>query len=75
MMDTLQQIREVKKKYEREWLALPGVAGVGIGPVANGEIGIIISVSEHPEKVREKISERINSVAIEIRETGDFRAQ
>lgn len=24
-------IQEVKQKYEREWLALPGVASVGIG--------------------------------------------
>ncbi|SHE45434.1 hypothetical protein SAMN05443144_101328 [Fodinibius roseus] len=64
----------IKRQYEQKWLAMEEIAAIGIGR-AGGETGIIISVTEHPEKVRREIPGRIEGVPIQIKKTGAFNAQ
>ncbi|GAB4372638.1 MAG: hypothetical protein Kow0042_16030 [Calditrichia bacterium] len=68
------KIREVKKRYEKQWLAIPEVVGVGIGTTSKKGIGIIISVKQNPESVRQQIPSEIEGVPVEIRETGELKA-
>ncbi|HDL79026.1 MAG TPA: hypothetical protein ENH09_05585 [Bacteroidetes bacterium] len=72
--DPLLKIKEVKKKYEKKWLAFEGVVGVGIGKTSDGSPGLIISVKENGDKFRGKIPSKIKGIAIEIRVTGEFKA-
>ena len=74
MNNQLNRIRRVKAANEKKWLTLPEVVGVGIGVTSTGETGIIVSVKENPQKIREKIPAEISGVPIEIRETGEFKA-
>lgn len=64
----------VKQQYEQKWMAMEEVAAIGIGR-AGEETGIIISVTEHPEKVRREIPSRIEGVPIKIKKTGSFNIQ
>lgn len=75
-MADLNKVRQVKQQHEREWMAREEVVAVGIGK-ADGETGagIVISVSENPEKVRKEIKERIEGVPVKIQDTGDFKVQ
>ena len=68
------KVQEIKERYEQEWLAIKEVVAIGIGKAGN-EMGIIISVSESPEKLRKEIPGRIDGVPIKIRQTGRFKAQ
>jgi hypothetical protein len=69
-----QKIREVKKKYEEEWLSIKEIVGIGIGTLSDENIGIIISVIKLGKDIQEKIPDQIEGVKIEIRETGEFKA-
>lgn len=74
MVENQQTIREIKKKYEQQWLAIKEVVGVGIGTLENKEIGIIISVIKLDDTIRKKIPNEVEGVKIEIRESGEFKA-
>lgn len=74
MTEDLQKIREVKRKYAAEWLAIKGVAGIGIGNLSDKNIGIIVSVIKLDKSIQEKIPEEIEGVKVEIQETGEFKA-
>jgi hypothetical protein len=69
-----QKIREVKKKYEEEWLSIKEIVGIGIGTLSDENIGIVISVIRLEKGIQEKIPDQIEGVKIEIRETGEFKA-
>lgn len=69
-----QKIREVKQRYEKQWLAIEGVVGVGIGTLSDKSIGIIISVIKLDERIRTEIPAEVQGVKIEIRESGEFKA-
>lgn len=73
-MANQKQAAAIKQQYEQQWLGLKEVAAIGIGRVDN-EVGIIISVTENPVKVREKIPARIEGVPIKIQQTGEFDVQ
>ena len=66
------KIREVKKRHEKNWLAIKGVVGVGIGTVSNGKIGIIVSVVSVKPEIQKHIPTEIEGIAIEIIETGEL---
>lgn len=68
------KVAVVKEQYEKEWLAINGVAGIGIGKV-DERMGIIISVIDDVEIIRKKIPSEIEGVPIEIKQTGAFNAQ
>jgi len=69
-----QKIREVKAKYEREWLSIKGVEGVGIGILSDKSIGIIVSLRKSNKDIRKKIPSEKEGVKIEFRESGEFKA-
>lgn len=73
--DYKQKATEIKQRYEQKWLAIKEVAAVGIGITGNQDIGIIISVTENPDKVRNEIPSKIEGIAIKVQETGEFKAQ
>lgn len=73
-MTDQQKIREIKKKYEEEWLSIQDVVGVGIGILDDENMGIIVSVVKLESHVTSKIPAEIEGVKIEIRETGEFKA-
>jgi hypothetical protein len=68
------KIREVKEKYEEEWLSIKGVVGIGIGTLSDDSIGIVISAIKVEKHIQEKIPDQVEGVKIEIRETGEFKA-
>lgn len=74
MVEDQQKIREVKKKYEKEWLSIKGVVGVGIGILTDKNLGIMISVTKLDEQIRGKIPGEVEGIKLEIRETGEFKA-
>jgi len=74
MSDSIKKIKKIKQKYEREWLRIEGVVAVGIGNLANGAPGIIVSVKKDAKEIRRQIPETVRGVAVEIRETGEIRA-
>lgn len=73
-MTDQRKIREIKKKYEEEWLSIQDVVGVGIGILDDENMGIIVSVVKLESHVTSKIPTEIEGVRIEIRETGEFKA-
>lgn len=70
-MADYEQVASIKERYEQKWLALEEVTAIGIGR-AGDELGIIVSVRAHPEKVRRAIPGRIEGVPVTIRKTGAF---
>ena len=74
MSDQIERIREIKRKYEKNWLAIEGVVAVGIGRTSDGSMGLIISVKENASKIRKQIPPKIDEVLIEIQETGEIKA-
>ena len=74
MTDYLEKVKEVKRNNEKNWLAMEGVMAVGIGKIADGNLGIIISVKENIAKFRAQIPEKVEDIAIEIKETGEIKA-
>ena len=75
MSESLENIKRVKKKYEKQWLRIPRVQAVGIGVTAEGKQGIIISVVRVDESVKQRLPEEIEGVAVELRQGGPFSAQ
>jgi hypothetical protein len=74
MTEDQQRIREVKRKYEPEWLSLKGVVGIGIGTLSDGSIGIIVSVKKLEKKIQKEIPDQVEGVKVEIQESGEFKA-
>jgi hypothetical protein len=68
------KIAEVKKRYEKAWLELNDVVGVGIGLTTLRQPGIIISVKTMTEAIRRQIPDTVEGVVIEICETGEISA-
>jgi hypothetical protein len=69
------KIREIKRRFEREWIQIKGVAAVGIGTIEGGNIGIIISVESNTAHVQRLIPHEVEGVKIEIKTTGIFKAE
>lgn len=75
MRPSLEEIRRVKARREAEWLALDGVVAVGIGRTEERGGGILVSVAELTDALRERIPREVEGVPVELRETGAFRAR
>jgi hypothetical protein len=74
MIEDQQRIREVKRKYEPEWLSIKGVVGIGIGTLSDDSIGIIVSVKKLEKKIQKEIPDQVEGVKVEIQESGEFKA-
>jgi hypothetical protein len=73
--EDLERIKSIKRANEKRWLAIDGVVAVGIGATSSGDASLIVSVKEHAAGIRKLIPHRIENVEVEIRETGEFKAQ
>lgn len=74
MAAELNQIKRIRNHYEKDWLSLDGVEGIGIGIIPERGKGIIISVSKAPEAYRRLIPDTIEGVPVHIQRTGPYRA-
>jgi hypothetical protein len=74
MDDPTWKATEIKQRYERKWLDIPGVTAVGIGRVDNTTV-IVISVESNMEIVRAQVATQIEGVPVIVKLTGKLRAQ
>lgn len=70
----LEEIRAAKRAHEARWLALDDVVAVGIGRLAAGGDGLVVSVRAHTDEVRERVPDSVGGVPVEVRVVGDVRA-
>ncbi|MBX2991511.1 MAG: hypothetical protein KF749_10140 [Bacteroidetes bacterium] len=73
--DELERIRRIKQAHEKLWLALESVTAVGIGTTSSGKAGLIVSVMDDPGKMRGQIPRSIDGIEVEIRFSGELKAQ
>jgi len=66
-------IEQVLTDNTDQWLAIPGVEGMGIG-LFEGKPCIRIFVSSNEKDLRDKIPSNIDGYTVVIEETGEFRA-
>ncbi|MCK6621977.1 MAG: hypothetical protein HUU32_11070 [Calditrichaceae bacterium] len=74
MANDMEKIRQLKRAYEGAWMALDGVAAIGIGLASGGNPAIIVSVSRNLQTLREQIPRTIEGVPVEVVETGEIKA-
>ena len=75
MVENLDKIKEIKRKFEEEWLAHPAVVGVGIGILSTGGMGLIISVLKSDKAITNFFPEAVEGISIEVQESGKIEAQ
>jgi hypothetical protein len=73
--EDIERIKSIKRRHEKKLLALDGVVAVGIGALSTGEVGLIVSVRRRVDALREKIPRRIEGTLVEVRESGEIKAQ
>ena len=74
MDSEINRIKNIKRRYEKEWLCQKGVVSVGIGILSSGEIGIIVAYTDNFIYLEQQIPQHINDVSIELRKTQDIKA-
>lgn len=67
-------IEKVQEKYQDQWMAIPGVVGVGIGAFANKPVIMVMVVKKTPE-IQQKIPKTVEGYSVKIEETGEIRAR
>lgn len=72
--EEIERVKQIKRTYEHQWLALEGVVAVGIGTTASNTVGLIVSVKEDVEKIRAAIPPKVEGIDVEIRVSGELRA-
>ena len=72
---TLDKIKSVKAKHEKDWLKIDEVVGIGIGLIEDDRPGIIISVKSGVNSVRRQMPTQVDGVSIAINESGEIRAE
>ena len=71
---SIETLRRIKNKYEKEWLNIPGVQAIGIGMNKQGEQSIVVTVSKLDEKLKKRFPAEVEGVPVELREGGPFSA-
>lgn len=61
--------RSVKKRYERDWLAIDGVVAVGIG-IRGGTACVVVSVVSDPVVFSDSIPADVEGVPVVIEKSG-----
>ncbi len=74
MSSEIEHIKSVKKKYEKSWLALDNVVGIGIGLTRAKTPGILISVCKDEASAHSVIPAQVEGIPIEIQCTGPINA-
>jgi hypothetical protein len=73
--EDMERIKSIKRRHEKQLLALDGVIAVGIGVLSTGEVGLIVSVKKSFDAARKKIPRRLEGILVEVRESGEIKAQ
>jgi hypothetical protein len=68
-------IEDVKRKYEAELMALPGVIGVGIGKAKSGARVIQVLADEVTRALRDKVPPMLEGFFVELVRVGEIRRQ
>lgn len=74
MIDNIEKIKTIKKKYEQEWVRLPQVISIGIGQVKAETIGIIVQVLEITDEVKKLIPDQVEGIPVELQIGKTIRA-
>lgn len=67
-------IEQVQEKYQDQWMAIPGVVGVGIGAVDDKPVIKVLVVQKTPA-LEQKIPKMVEGYSVVIEETGEIRAR
>lgn len=74
MSDEIEHIKSVKKKYEKSWLSLDNVVGIGVGLTRAKTPGILISVCKNDASIQATIPPQVEGIPVEIQYTGPIKA-
>ncbi|MBN1798064.1 MAG: hypothetical protein JW822_05790 [Spirochaetales bacterium] len=74
MDTTIENIKKIKRRYEKKWLSQKGVVSVGIGILSSGGTGIIVAYTDNLSRLEQQIPRQINDVSIELRKTDEIKA-
>jgi len=67
-------ITEVKREYEKKWLATPGVVSVGIGLNRQGMKVIRIGMEKISDKWPKNIPKKVKGYPVEVFYSGKIKA-
>ena len=73
MAGEIEKAREIKNKYEKNWLGRKGVLAIGIGLIDNN-IGIIITVDQNINPENVQIPSDVEGVPVKIQSSGTIKA-
>lgn len=73
MSDQANKALEVKRKNEKNWMAVEGVVAVGVG-MEKGKPAIIVSVKKDPDAIRKQIPSAVDGIPVQIQFTGNMKA-
>ena len=68
-------IKDVKAKYEKQLLRMPGVVSVGIGRNENGQPAIIIGLDEPNPETEARLPQNLEGYPVEVQTVGKIRVQ
>ncbi len=71
----VEKIKQIKRQFDKKWLAHPAVVSTGIGNLSSGRMGIIVSVLKIDTDVINFFPDIIEGVPIELRVTDTIKAQ
>ncbi len=66
-------IEQVQEEYTKQWLAIPGIEGTGIG-LYKDKPCIMVFTSVEAQKLRSQIPSVVEGYSVIIEQTGTFRA-
>jgi len=66
-------IEQAQEKYQDQWMAIPGVVGVGLGAVDDEPVIKVLVLRKTPE-LEQKIPKEVEGYPVVIEETGVIRA-
>ena len=67
-------IEQVQEAHTKEWMAIPGVEGTGIG-LCKEKPCIIVFSSKTAEELKDRIPSSVEGYPVTIRKSGTFRAR
>ncbi len=67
-------IEQVQERYQDQWMAIPGVVGVGIGAIDDKPV-IKVLVVQKTAALEQKIPKMVEGYSVVIEETGEIRAR
>jgi hypothetical protein len=74
-MATLDQLREIKRKYSAKLLRQPGVCGVDIEVKKSGAASLIVHLDSADPEIRASLPSELDGLPVEYVYTGPIRKQ